>query len=73
MPTNVTQVVVPVQVHRNPGYAAAQLLFHVMPTDRALIGWQPFGGGYLGIGGDETYISNEAAGIVDAVNGYPNT
>ena len=62
-----------VKPRRQLGYAAAQLLFHVVPTDRALIGWQPFGGGYLGFDDNNTYVNNEASGIVDAVNGYPNT
>jgi hypothetical protein len=50
------------------GYAAARLLMFTVPSDRALIGWQPFSGaGWASIGGWET-CKNEAAEIVNAVN-----
>jgi hypothetical protein len=29
-------------MNKDPSYAAARLLFYTEPTDRALIGWQPF-------------------------------
>jgi hypothetical protein len=52
------------------GYAASRLLLYAEPTDRALIGWQPFSGaGATSIGGWEHYCKDEAQTIVNAANG----
>lgn len=56
--------------HHELAYAAARLLLYTEPTDRALIGWQPFSGvGRSSIGGWENYCAQTAREIVDAVEG----